>query len=228
MWRRRESRFGRRGLLALVLVTGIWSWWILGRNDQWLPALRWTILAVTVVAIVPMVLASTAQHRRRVALAAMAIGLAAALAGPAAYAVATISQPHQGGGPSVGPPDADGGSFGGWGQTQDDPQLDALLRATSSTWSAATTGSSAAAALELSTDTSVMAIGGFSGRDPVPTLDEFKQDVAQHRVGYYVVRKGRGGAFGGHGHSDITDWVSATFTPINTGQATVYDLSRPK
>lgn len=226
MWLRRESRFGRAGLLSLVLVTGVWSWWVLGRNSEWLPALRWTILAATVVAVLALLPVSTVQRRQRVALGAMAFGLLAALAGPTAYAVATIGQPHQGGGPSVGPADAHAGS-GGWGQSQDNAQLDTLLRGTHSTWSAATAGSSAAAALELSTDTSVMAIGGFTGQDPVPTLDEFKQDVAQHRVSYFVVHTGGRGP-GGRGHSDITDWVTKTFVPIDTGNATVYDLSRPK
>ncbi|CAN5511364.1 glycosyltransferase family 39 protein [soil metagenome] len=228
MWVRRETRFGRTGLLALILTTGVWGWSLLGRNDHWLPALRWTILAVTVVAAVPLLVSLAGRHRRRVALVAMALGLAAALAGPTAYAVATIGQPHQGGGPSVGPPRAMG-AFGRWGHNQDNAALDALLRGTHTTWSAATTGSSAAAALELSTATSVMAIGGFSGQDPVPTLDQFKADVAQHRIGYFVVRTSSHGAmFGVRNHSDISDWVSATFTPIAAGDVTAYDLSRPR
>ncbi|CAN5181584.1 glycosyltransferase family 39 protein [soil metagenome] len=226
MWLRRGTRFGRGGLLSLVLLTGVWSWWVLGRNSEWMPALRWTILAATVVAVLTLLPVSTVQRSHRVALGALAFGLVAALAGPTAYAVATIGQPHQGGGPSVGPAGAHAG-FGGWGQSQDNPQLDALLRGTHSTWSAATAGSSAAAALELSTDTSVMAVGGFTGQDPVPTLNEFKQDVAQHRVSYFVVHTGGRGP-GGHGHSDITDWVTKTFVPIDTGNGTAYDLSRPK
>ncbi len=229
MWHRRGSRLGRIGLVALIAVTGVWGWWILGRNNQWLPALRWTILVATIVAILALLVPLTTRRRRHIALAAVTLGLAAVLAGPTAYAVATIGQPHQGGGPSVGPTEARGGLGSGmWGQTQDDAALDALLRGTTSTWSAATVGSSAAAALELSTDTSVMAIGGFSGSDPVPTLDQFKADVAAHRIGYFVVRNGNHGSFGGRGHLDITDWVAATFTPVSTGGATAYDLSRPK
>ncbi|WP_264066620.1 ArnT family glycosyltransferase [Mycolicibacterium komossense] len=228
MWECRESRYGRAGLVALVLTTGVWGWLTLNHNSEWMPALRWTILLVTVVAALALLPVSTLRNRRRVTLGAVAFGLVAALAGPAAYAVVTIGQPHQGGGPTVGPAEADH-SPGGWGQSPDNPQLDSLLRGTHSTWSAATAGSSAAAALELSTETSVMAVGGFTGQDPVPTLDEFKQDVAQHRVSYFVVRKGgRGAGPGGRGHSDITDWVTATFSPIDTDGATAYDLSKPK
>jgi 4-amino-4-deoxy-L-arabinose transferase-like glycosyltransferase len=227
MWSRRENHYARAGLIALILVTGGWGWWTLGRNAPWLPALRWTILAVTVLTVLALVRVSVTQ-RQRVVLGAAVIGLIAALAGPAAYTVATVGQPHAGGGPNVGPADPDDHSPGGWGQSQDDPKLDALLKDTHGTWSAAIGGSSAAAALELSTDTAVMAIGGFSGSDPVPTLDEFKQDVAQHKVSYFVVRNnGRHGP-GGRGHTDITDWVTSSFTPIDTDGATVYDLAKPK
>ena len=62
MWRRRESRFGRVGLAALILVTGVWSFWILHRNGSWLPELRWMILVVTVVAAVAVL--TTAMRRR--------------------------------------------------------------------------------------------------------------------------------------------------------------------
>ena len=114
-----------------------------------------------------------------------------------------------------------------FGQIADNPQLDALLTNTHTTWSAATDGSSAAAALELSTHTAVMAIGGFGGRDPAPTLAQFTGDVADHRVAYFVVR-GTGHGGWGHGRSDITDWVGAHFSATKAGDATVYDLSRPK
>jgi 4-amino-4-deoxy-L-arabinose transferase-like glycosyltransferase len=228
MWSRRATWFGRVGLLVLILPTGVWSWWILGRNGEWLPALRWTILAVTIAAVALMVTASTAQNRRRIAIGAALVGLTAALAGPTAYAMATIGQPHEGGGPSVGPPSAQGNGMGNWGQSKSDPQLDDLLRSTHTNWSAAIVGSSAAAGMELATNTSVMAIGGFSGSDPVPTLAEFKDDVAQHKVTYFVINHGRGGAFGRRGHTDITSWVMTNFSPINTATASVYDLTRPK
>jgi 4-amino-4-deoxy-L-arabinose transferase-like glycosyltransferase len=239
MWRGRESWFCRLGLVAMILTTGVWSWWILGRNGSWMPALRWTILALTVVVAVTMLMALASHARRRTTIAAVALGLTGALAGPAAYAIATIGQPHSGGGPIVGPASAEhhgvGGMFGGmFGQQQDNPALDTMLAATHTQWSAAISGSSPAAGLELHTNTAVMAIGGFAGRDPAPTLSQFQDDVTNHRIGYYVVqdRTGRGGGpFGGptgRGHSDITKWVSANFAPVRVGSATVYDLSAPK
>jgi hypothetical protein len=46
-----------------------------------------------------------------------------------------------------------------------------------------------------------MAIGGFSGSDPTPTLAQFEKLVASHEIHYYVAggggAGGAGGAFGG-------------------------------
>ena len=230
MWARRQSALGRAGLTMLIAVTGIWSWWVLGRNENWLPPLRWTILAVSVLAAVAF--AISAPRRQRVTIVAAALGVVAVLAGPTAYAVATLGVAHHGGGPTVGPSRP---AFGAqaFGQPQDNPQLDALLRATTSTWSAAISGSSAAAGLELSTGTAVMAIGGFTGRDPAPSLGQFKADVAAGKVGYYIVEKdwrGRAGGWPGtdRDHAAITDWVSATFPVTQIGDDDVYDLSKPK
>ena len=231
MWVRRESRFGRIGLTALVAVTGVWSWWVLGRNDNWLPALRWTILAGTVLAAVAMGL--SAPGRRRVAVAAAALGVTAVLAGPTAYAVATISAAHRGGGPTVGPPRTES-RFGlnAFGDNADNPKLDDLLRTSKAKWSAATVGSSTAAGLELSSGTAVMAIGGFTGSDPVPSLGQFKADVSAGQVTYYVVQRDWRGKPGGwpdnRNHSGITDWVTATFAVTQVGDTDVYDLSKPK
>jgi hypothetical protein len=82
----------------------------------------------------------------------------------------------------------------------------------------------------LGSDTAVMAIGGFSGSDPAPTLKQFQDDVAQHKVAYYVVVKQRGRRQGwlNRGHADIAKWVAASFPSTTVGDATVYDLSTPK
>jgi 4-amino-4-deoxy-L-arabinose transferase-like glycosyltransferase len=246
MWRRRESRFGRAGLAALILVTGVWSWWILHRNGGWLPPLRWTILAVTVAAAVVLLTSATAPMRRRMATAALAVGILGALAGSAAYAIATIGQSHAGGNAMVGPAAGSGrgggqggpggqGHPGGFGQDADNPQLDAMLRDTQTRWSAAIDRSSAAAGLELSTDTAVMAIGGFTNSDPVPTLSQFQADVANHQITYYIApgneNDGGPGGFGGPGrfgaqqHADIANWVAANFKPVTVGSDTLYDLA---
>jgi 4-amino-4-deoxy-L-arabinose transferase-like glycosyltransferase len=230
LWRDREKWLYRGSLAVLVGGTGVWSWWILGRNDEWHPGLRWTILVLAVVAAVALVAPWSAGGRRVVVAGAMGIGLLAAVAGPAAYAIATIGQPHEGGGPSVGPAQATRHGGFGFGQTPDNADLDAVLKDTNTEWSAAISRSSSAAGLELSTGTAVMAIGGFSGIDPAPTLSQFEDDVAQHKVAYYIVvnNRGRGPGWTNRGHADIADWVATTFPSSTVGDATVYNLSAPK
>ena len=77
-------------------------------------------------------------------------------------------------------------------------QLAALLAADAShySWVAATTGSNSAAGYQLATGDPVMAIGGFNGTDPAPTLAQFEKYVAEGRIHYYI---GGGGGFGGGG-----------------------------
>ncbi|MBJ7337900.1 MAG: glycosyltransferase family 39 protein [Mycolicibacterium sp.] len=230
MWKRRGSWFGRGGLTVMILGTGVWSWWILGRNAEWFPALRWVILVASVVAALGLLVSTTLQTRPRFAVAALTVGLVGGVLGSAAYSFATIGQSHNGGMAIVGPAQSDGHRGGGWGQDADNPQLEAMLRATHTDFSAAINRSNAAAGLELSTDTAVMAIGGFGGSDPAPTLGEFQQDVANHRIGYYIApsQEHRPGGFSGRAaHTDISTWVAAHFTPTTVGSDTVYDLTAP-
>ena len=68
------------------------------------------------------------------------------------------------------------------------------------TWAAATDGSDSAAAMEMATGgVPVMAIGGFRGTDPAPTLAEFERLVTQHKIHYFVAGGGGGGGGGGVG-----------------------------
>ncbi|WP_458317791.1 ArnT family glycosyltransferase [Mycolicibacterium brisbanense] len=227
MWRRRADRLGQIGLAAMLLGTGAWSFWLLGRNASWLPPLRWAILAVAVLATVALLWGLRAGSRG-VAIAALAAALIGGFAGTTAYTVATLGQPHTGGGPSVGPADPDDNHGHGW--FTDNPGVDSMLRGTTTKWSAAINRSSAAANLELSTNTAVMAIGGFTGSDPVPTLQQFQAYVADRQITYYILPEPKdhgGGLFGNNSHSDITDWVKANFTSTKVGTDTVYDLSAP-
>ena len=228
-WHHRSSRLGRYGLAAMLLVTGVWSWWILGRNAGWWPPLRWTILVVTVAASIALPICQSAQAWRRWAPASLTLGLVAGLAGSAAYAIVTIGQPHNG--PLIiAGPDSDSQSankmMASW-LSVENPELDAMLRTTHTEWSAATLRSSPAAGLELSTNTAVMAIGGFTGGDPVPTLRQFQDYVAQHQITYLIVAQTSGLGPRGNQHADITDWVQAHFTPTKVGSDVVYDLTVP-
>ncbi len=117
LWRNRRSVVARIVLAAAIAGTVAWAFVVLGWSPQWNPALRWVIVAVGAVAVVA-VLSVLALRRRvpRLLLAGVAgLGLAAALAGPAAYTLDTVKTPHTGAIPSAGPAVTNGGAgFGGF------------------------------------------------------------------------------------------------------------------
>ncbi|UYQ63141.1 ArnT family glycosyltransferase [Streptomyces peucetius] len=99
------------------------------------------------------------------------------------------------------------------------------------TWVAAAVGSQNAASYQLATGEPVMAIGGFNGSDPSPTLDRFKQYVAEGRIHFFIGGGGPGGgagSLGGNAGSAIAAWVQETFTEVTVGGATLYDLTAAK
>lgn len=133
------------------------------------------------------------------------------------------------GGAPAGGTDQPGGQAqrGPGGGAAASSELVALLRQTTTTWSAVTTGSNSAASLELASSTNVIAMGGFTGSDPYPSLDEFKALVSKGEVTYYIAGGGMGAGFGGRGGSDtsaITQWVEANFQAQTVGSTTVYKL----
>jgi 4-amino-4-deoxy-L-arabinose transferase-like glycosyltransferase len=134
-----------------------------------------------------------------------------------------------GGAGAAGGPGGTGGPGGGLGgNTQVSSALVKLLKQNASAykWVAATEGSTGAAPLELATGDAVMAIGGFNGTDPWPTLAVFKELVAKHEVHYYV-GQGSESFGGGRGSSAIASWVAAHFKKETVGGQTVYDLTQP-
>ncbi|MDX6628555.1 MAG: hypothetical protein QOH00_801 [Gaiellales bacterium] len=143
----------------------------------------------------------------------------------------TGQAPGAGGGiPSAARPGGRGGALGGLlDSSSPSKALVSALRqdASSYRWVAAVVGANSAAGVQLATDDPVMAIGGFNGTDPSPTLAEFKAWVAAGEIHYFLASGGRGG--GGFGSSAsasaISSWVSQTFTAKTVGGVTLYDLS---
>ena len=95
-------------------------------------------------------------------------------------------------------------------------------------WVAATVGSQEAAPIELATGgDAVLAIGGFNGTDPTPTLAQFKAMVAKGEIHYYLGANGE--SFGGGGKSNaILSLVEAHYKKETVGGTTVYDLTQAK
>jgi 4-amino-4-deoxy-L-arabinose transferase-like glycosyltransferase len=268
LWEVRRTWFARVTLAAALLVTGGWAWVLLGRDAGWFPWLR-VVIAAAALAAACLVLAGAALRagRGRAPLGAVAVALAlvAGLGGPLAYSIDTAATARGGASPAAGPAAVSAfggragrgaGGFGrtggpGWpgGNAGVSAAVAALLEAGTPgyRWAAATVGSDSAASMELSTGGDpVMAIGGFSGSDPAPTLAEFQRLVAARQVHYFVAGGGAGGfggfpagrgaggaraggaragARGGSDSAQITSWIAAHFTAKTVGGTTVYDLT---
>jgi hypothetical protein len=364
LWEKRAETWASLTLAAAVVASAAWGYVLLNRTPDYLPWLKWLVLIGGLVAALGLVF--VARLGRQLALAAVGLGLAASLAGPAAYTLSTVNSAHTGSIPTAGPAGASmmgfggrgggpggtggfGGGLPGGGQNQQNgngntqgngngqgPQGNGLpggaggaggtgglggglpgqngtgttpgqnqrggmpggtgegrmggaggtgglggglpgqngtgttpgqnqrggmpggtgegrmgggggaggllngasvsaeakklLEADADryTWAAAAIGAQNAASYQLATGNAVMAIGGFNGTDPSPTLAQFKEYVADGRV-HYFISSGTGGGMRGAGDgtsSQITSWVEATFKKVTVGSATFYDLTR--
>ncbi len=122
-----------------------------------------------------------------------------------------------------------GGGAGFLNSSQSNAALNKALQADAGryTWAAATVNSNNAAGYQLGSGEPIMAIGGFNGTDPAPTLAQFEQYVSAGKIHYFIASSG-GGFGGGGGTSDdasqIASWVESHFTAKTLGGVTVYNL----
>lgn len=285
VWRQRGTPVGACLAAAAVLTASVTSFVLLSRSPDFVPWLRWVVIALGVV--VAIAAAGLAWLPRRIGAVVVAAVVLVGLAGPTAYAVQTAGTAHTGSIPTAGPsvtgstgrgpgggfggrpgggfgggpgggapqgapptggapqgsPPTGGGQTGG-GQTGGAPtgagmgglldssspgaEITALLEADAEdyTWVAAAVGSNTAAGYQLATQEPVMAIGGFNGSDPSPTLEEFQRYVADGEIHYFIGGSGFGQSMGGsNAGSEIASWVEETFTATTVDGVTVYDLS---
>jgi hypothetical protein len=233
LWRGREFVAPRVVLAGMLVATGVWNFILLDRTPDWMPWLRWTVVAGAIV--VSAVLLAGAHRLGRWTAVVAAAGLLSGLGAAAAYTVETVAGNHGGGIPTSGPSRSGMGfGFGGPGgpgaQAADNTELTGMLTQTDNRWAAATVGSHTAGSLELATGASVMSIGGFSGGDDSPTLEQFEAYVAAGEVHYFIVDSGFGGGHHGPGGdsgtgAQITKWVQQHFTAQDVGGTEVYDLT---
>ncbi|MGY4649322.1 ArnT family glycosyltransferase [Mycobacterium sp. URHB0021] len=237
LWRGRSDIRAATALSGAVPVTCVLAAVLLSRDSTWMPWLRAAIAVGGVGAAVLLLVAGRLADP--VARVVAVLAVVSCLAGPAAYSVATAATSHAGAIPSVGPArHGPGGGFAGPGGLLDSPDPGAVLSATLASadyrWAAAVIGSNNAAGYQLASGAPIMAIGGFNGTDPSPTLAEFIRYVTDRQIHYFI--RGRimighwGGAAGGSTDAtEIADWVETHYAPQTVDRVVVYDLTqRPK
>lgn len=91
----------------------------------------------------------------------------------------------------------------------------------------ATTDVSTAEAYIIQTGKAVIPMGGFSGSDPVFTVEKLKQAVADKKVKYFLISSGSGFDGRGGGSSEVLDWIrkNSTEVPEEEWQASSSDIS---
>jgi 4-amino-4-deoxy-L-arabinose transferase-like glycosyltransferase len=220
-WQRRTCWDGRSALAAMTLASGVTAVLLLHRNHFGPPWVGGVIASAAVLGAVGLLVP-------RPTIATAALAALASSAGTVTFSIATAFTPHHGSIPSA----AKATVTGAWiGDEATNEQIARLLAATRTQWSAATNGSQSAAELEMASGTSVMAVGGWSG-DPVPTLQQFIDDVHAGKVTYYV-EAGRAAphevmrspAHTASHTREIADWVAQHYSGTVIGRSTVYRLS---
>ncbi len=184
--------------------------------------------------------------------------VAASISGPlAAAGPAAASQSPLGGGfgDSGGPPrdatqialaeappgmigNMDGGPQPGGEATLDQSLVDYLLANKSDAeFLVAVQGAGSAEAFIIATGEPVMAMGGFSGSDPWPTLAQFQELVSAHKLRYVLVGGGQslggpdggdrfpgggdgfpGGGGGSGASSSVVQWAAKNGTAVDSGE----------
>ncbi|MEV5648362.1 glycosyltransferase family 39 protein [Nocardia sp. NPDC052254] len=230
LWSHRERLWVRPVAAATLAATTATAWMLLSRSTDFVPWLRWTVLLTGIAVAIGLLPRTSRRASLALATAACLIGVA----GPVAYSADTLATAHSGPVPSAGPrlPASSGAEPAGAGES---PQISApsedltvLLNrdGLAYTWIAATVGSDRAATYQLATQLPVLAVGGFSGGDPSPTLDRFRNRVAAGEIHYFIGGADR--AAGQDSAARITAWVEQHFTAQTVDGVPIYDLTTPR
>jgi len=253
VWRHRAEPAARAALAAVAVLTAALAVFLLRRSPDFLSWLQPLIVVAGLAGAVGLIRVHLVT--RRLATAIAGVALASGLAGPTAFAVDTVGTPHTGAIPSAGPARSaqaatrsagveapappstrsgpavpNGYSTGYVGGLLDastsTPAINRLLQEQPTyTWAAAAVGSNVASGYQLASGSPVMAIGGFNGSDPFPTLEQFQAWARYDQVHYFVA----GGLTTppGSESAQIQAWVRASFQSRTVTGITLYDLSRP-
>lgn len=238
LWGGRDRIITRMIGAVLIMASAYLGGRIVTYSNEWPPGWQIVILVAGGCACVLWMLPGT-RHRL---LVVSAVGVSLLL-GPLATNAYTVTRPQAGTNPLSGPASNVDGSLSkkfeaakaGLDQRSlqlafgapPDPDLVLKLAAETDdqTWAAATITAQNAALYQLESKRPVIALGGWLGQDPAPTLEQFQLLVKQDRIGFLIAQDdllARDSA--GVEATRIFTWVKANFDEQLVGKAIVFDL----
>jgi 4-amino-4-deoxy-L-arabinose transferase-like glycosyltransferase len=109
LWSYRAALWSRIVAAVVVLGTAMWGYVLMSEASDYLPWLKWVVIALAVVSALLLLLP---QSKRWISVSAVSLALVASLLAPLAWTLDTVSTGHTGSIPSAGP-SVGGGGFGG-------------------------------------------------------------------------------------------------------------------
>ncbi|WP_423182026.1 glycosyltransferase family 39 protein [Arthrobacter sp. NyZ413] len=240
---RRLSRVSVRILAGLVLAASLVMGYVsASRSISEFPLLPPILLVFGALSVAVAVLPPISKKYETGALLLVGVTL---FIGPTIWSVNTVLSPHVGAGVVAGPSIL--------GIRTDDPSRSTLPPGTppaftevmfgdvpapdiieklkspppSARWAGAVVGSESAANYQLDSSQPVLAIGGFDGTDPFPTLEQFQGMVRYGKVGFFIIKTLPPLTSEGRGESArIVHWVEDNFHAEIVDGTSIYSLAR--
>lgn len=235
LWQLRHRKEARWAMGAAVVGTSLWASGVLDVRGSW-GWLCYAVLGAGLLAGVGALLWPSSGGLGRAGTALLAVF--GCLAGPVLYVAGEIVNPPVLADPYAAPPGASpavtGGLVGGGMSSLSRPggtlTKELETGAASYRWVVATVGDLPAGGYQLATGDPAMAIGGWTGTDPAPSLAEFKEMVARHQVHYFIPAGTYGGIVLGASQAgsdacQVSGWVEHNFSARRVSGVVVYDLS---
>jgi 4-amino-4-deoxy-L-arabinose transferase-like glycosyltransferase len=241
LWQARSRLPVRLIGAAVVFSSAYMSYRILEYSDDYPTWLRFCISILGLLSTVGWMVGRKPQTQR-VLWTVVACGL---IVGPLATNVHTLSNHQKGTNPLSGPISNDPDAISrhleeiregkpawarqiAYGEVPDAEVIGVLSpEASDSTWIAATYSAENAAQYQLATGRPVMALGGWLGTDPAPTLEQFQLIVEKRQVTYFIWQQDLMDLQQlGPETVKISEWVSGNFRYKVVGGVKIYDFDR--
>jgi len=240
LWRLRHRMVLRLLGALLIGASAYMTLRIMAYSDEWPFWLRVAVGSTGVTGALLWWFSANVSQMPRVTAIVLAGSL---LLAPIGADLSTIGTPQAGTNPQSGPVGNDATSMSRlmlavkagqppWAQqialgAPPSPIVTELLRNGTSPqeWAAATYSAQNAALYQLESGRPVIPLGGWLGTDPAPTLKQFQELTAEHRIGYFIGQQDllARGELSTETRA-ITDWVSSTFKEQVVDGVRLYDL----